>query len=108
MRYVRCNLYTGHARHNEFRGNDSFGLSDILRSGEHDSAAKVTASRHNAIPEEKLSVQVADIYRVHVDDMDVLESGKSEVGQDLTSKTTSTNDKNLATVSQKALDLITA
>lgn len=31
-------------------------------------------------PKEKLSIQVADIYGIHVDDMNVLETRKREIG----------------------------
>ena len=34
-------------------------------------------------PEEELPVQVANVDRVHVDDMDVLETGKRKVRKDL-------------------------
>lgn len=41
---------------------------------------------HNCnIPEEKLTVKVADVNCIHVDDMDVLEPSKSKIGQYLAS-----------------------
>jgi hypothetical protein len=37
------------------------------------------ASERGEIPEQELAVQVADVDRVHVDDMDILESRKSQI-----------------------------
>ena len=37
------------------------------------------------IPKEELAVEVADIYCVHVDNVNVLEAGEREVGQDFAS-----------------------
>jgi hypothetical protein len=48
--------------------------------------------RTNSAPEQELSVQVTDVDGVHVNNVDVLEPSKSEIGQDLTSETTSAND----------------
>ena len=56
-------------------------------------------------PKEKLPVQIANVDSVHVDYMDVLEPGQGQVGQDLTTKTTRTNDKNFGLISQEILHL---
>ena len=58
-----------------------------------------------SVPEEKLSVQVTDVYSVHVDHMDVLEPGECKVREDLAPKTASTNDQDLTVIPQEVLDL---
>lgn len=59
-------------------------------------------------PEEELSVEVADIDRVHVNDVNVLEASQSEVGENLTTKATSADDKDLRLVTQEVLHLQSA
>lgn len=61
------------------------------------------AAQH--IPEEELSVKIADVYGIHVDDMNILEPGKCQVGEDLAAKAPSTDDQDLALVAQELLDL---
>lgn len=57
-------------------------------------------------PEKKLSVKVANIDSVHVDNMDVLETGQREVRKNFASKAASTYDEDLALVSQEVFDLV--
>jgi hypothetical protein len=45
-------------------------------------------------PEEELSVEVADINCVHIDNMNIFESKQGQILQNLTSKSTSSNYKN--------------
>jgi len=51
------------------------------------------------LPEQKLAVQVTDINSIHVDYMNIFESSKRQIGQDLTSKTTSADDQDLGLIS---------
>ena len=60
-----------------------------------------THARHrpNAyVPEEELPIEVAVVYRVHVDDMDVLEPREREVLQELAAEPSSTDDEYAALV----------
>lgn len=57
------------------------------------------------LPEEKLSVQVTDVDRVHVDDMNVFEPGEGEIRENLAAQPSGPDDKNLAAISQKIFDL---
>lgn len=56
----------------------SFGLGKGKQN--HDS----TRRRHEALPEEELTIKIADIDGVHVDDMDVLEASEGEIREDFT------------------------
>jgi hypothetical protein len=47
-------------------------------------------------PEQKLTVEVAEIDGVHVNHINVFEARKREILEDFTSKTTSSNDEDLA------------
>ena len=60
------------------------------------------------IPEQELSVQVTNVDRVHVDDMNVFKARQCKVCKNLTAQAARANDQNLALVAQKALDLKTA
>lgn len=64
------------------------------------------ASAHNA-PEQELSIQVADIYGVHIDNMDILEPRQGEVGEDFASQTSSPDDKDLALIPKERFYLWT-
>ena len=59
-------------------------------------------------PEQELSVQIADVYGVHVDNMDILEPRQSKVREDLTSQTSGTNDQDLALAPKECFDLDTS
>lgn len=56
-------------------------------------------------PEEKLSIEVTDVNSIHVDYMDVFESGQGKVGEDLTAKTAGANYKDLGLIAQEVFDL---
>ena len=43
--------------------------------------------------EKELTIEVAEIYRVEVDDVDLTEAGERKVFQKLTSNTTGTNEQ---------------
>jgi hypothetical protein len=58
------------------------------------------------IPEEKLTIKIADVDSVHVDEMDVLEPSQSKIGEYLASQTTCADDKNFALVPQEVLHLL--
>ena len=47
------------------------------------------------IPEQELTVEVAEIDGVHIDHIDVLEARKRQILQDFTSKTTGSDHKDL-------------
>jgi hypothetical protein len=49
-------------------------------------------------PKEKLSIEIADVDRIHVYDMYVLESRKSQIGKDFTPQATRADDEDLALV----------
>ena len=51
------------------------------------------------LPEQKLSVQVTDINSIHVDYMNIFKSRQRQIGQDLTSETTSADDQDLGLIS---------
>jgi hypothetical protein len=51
------------------------------------------------LPEQELAVQVTDINSIHVDYMNIFESSKCQIGQDLTSETTSADDQDLGLIS---------
>jgi hypothetical protein len=56
-------------------------------------------------PEEKLSVKIAYINCIHVNDMDILEAGKGQIGEDLTSKSSCSDYQDSRGFSEKFLDL---
>lgn len=57
------------------------------------------------VPEQELTVQIADVDGVHVDNMDILESGKSQIGQNLAPQSTSANDKDFDPLTKPFLGL---
>jgi hypothetical protein len=75
----------------------SFCLSRQVRNAEKRRAKRV--------PEEELAVEIADINGVHVDDMNILEAGQSQVGKNLAAETTSANDEYLCLIPEKVFDL---
>ena len=50
------------------------------------------------VPKEKLSIEIAEVDRIHVYDMYVLESRKCQVGKDFAPQTSCADDENLALV----------
>lgn len=58
-----------------------------------------------AAPKQELSIKITDINRIHVDDMNILESGEREVRQDFAPQAAGANDEDLALVAQKVLHL---
>jgi len=57
------------------------------------------------LPEQELTVEVGNIDGIHVNNMDVLEARQGQVGQNLATESTSSNDKDLDLISEKVLDL---
>ena len=57
------------------------------------------------LPEEKLSIQVADVDGVHVDQVNVLEAHEGQVLQKLASQTSGPDDKDLAWLPQEVKHL---
>ncbi|RUP50504.1 hypothetical protein BC936DRAFT_138840 [Jimgerdemannia flammicorona] len=51
-------------------------------------------------PEQKLSIEITDVDGVHVDHVDVTEAREGEVLKDLTAKTASSDDEDLAGVQE--------
>ena len=72
---VRCDLDTLHTPLDEPRRNLRLGLADVC------------------LPEQELSVEVRNVDRVHVDDVDVLESRERKVLEDLTAQAAGSNDQ---------------
>ena len=66
---------------------------------------QVESRTMDPIPEQELSVQVTNVDRVHVDDMDILEAHERQVRQNFASQSTRANDQNLALLSQETLHL---
>jgi hypothetical protein len=60
---------------------------------------------HQDAPKEKLPIEIADIDRIHVYDVYVLETRECQVGEYFTPKPTRADDEDLALVSQEVLDL---
>lgn len=52
-------------------------------------------------PKEKLTVKVAYINSVHVNDVNVLESREREIGKNLAAKSAGTNDEDLTFISEE-------
>lgn len=52
-----------------------------------------------------MSVQITDVDCVHVDDMDVLETSQGEIGEDLASEASRTDDENFALIAEELFDL---
>lgn len=50
------------------------------------------------VPEKELPVQITDVNGIHVNDMDVLEPWQCEIGENLTTKATCTDDEDFAFV----------
>ena len=69
--HLRCNLHTRHALHDELGSYSGLGLSNILWPAIQ-SMTYPKAALSGCIPEQELSVQVTNVDRVHVDDMDIL------------------------------------
>ena len=65
----------------------------------------VNAVRWPNTPEQELPIQVADVYRVHVNDVNVLEARQGEVGENLASETPCTDDEDFGLIPQEVLDL---
>lgn len=61
--------------------------------------------RTQGSPKQKLAIQIADVDRVHINDMDVLEARQREVREDLASKAACADDEDLRLVAQEVLDL---
>ena len=77
----------------------SFGLTRDIRI---DSFQK---TKQPIIPEEKLSVEIAYINCIHVNDMNILEASKGQISQDLTSKSSCSDYQDSRGFSEKFLDL---
>ena len=69
----------------------SFGL-------QIESARYVPIIKLWGVPEQELSIEIADIDRVHVNNMDILEPRKREIGENLTAETTGPNNQDFALV----------
>lgn len=50
------------------------------------------AWNYYCVPEQELSVEITNIYCVHVDDMDIFEASERQIGQNLTTKASSPDD----------------
>lgn len=101
--HIRRDLDPGDAVHDKLCSHIGFGVTDVFLSG-HTSGREAQGCKSHS-PEEKLAVQVADIDRVHVYYMYVLETGQSEIGQDLAAEPTGADHENLAFVPQKVFHL---
>ena len=55
-----------------------------------------------------MTVEIADIDRVHVDNMNILESSQGKVGEDLAAKTSRAYDKHLTLVAKEVFNLESA
>lgn len=58
-----------------------------------------------SLAEEELAVEVGNVDRVHVDDVNVAKTSEGEILQDLASQSASSDDKHLALVTQELLGL---
>lgn len=58
------------------------------------------------MPKEKLSIQVADIYSVHVDDVNVFEPSQCQVGQNLATKASSSDHQDFCFIAQEIFNLM--
>ena len=71
--HARSDLYTRDPLHDEFRSHNCFGFADILLP------ARTLDYRFGRLlnnrPKEELAVEIADVDRIHVYDMNVLEAG---------------------------------
>ena len=72
----------------------------------HDSDDRVRETRYT--PKKKLPIQVTNIDGVHVDHMNILETGQGEICKDFTTQTARSDDKDFALIAEKSLDLIVA
>lgn len=58
------------------------------------------------LPEQELPIQIANVDRIHINDMNIFKSRESQIGKNLASQTTSPDAQNLALASQKTFDLM--
>lgn len=56
-------------------------------------------------PEQKLTIEVADIDGVHINDVNILEPCQREVGQNLATQPASADDQDFALVPKEIFDL---
>ena len=101
---ARCYFDSRNAGHDKVCSNNCFRLSYVLGSASY-TLVTTGFRRYDNSPEEELSVQITNVDRVHVDDMNVLEPRQGEVGEDLTSQTTCADNKDFALVPKKVFDL---
>lgn len=78
-----------------------FPTSLVLKS----TGKRSTGVPARCLPEKKLPIEVADIYGIHVNDVNVLEAGEREVGKDLASQSSSANHEDLALIPEEFLNL---
>ncbi len=101
--HIRSDLDPGDAVHDKLCSHICFGMPYVFLPSHTSGTGEQKWQLHS--PEEELAVQVADIDRVHVYYMDVLEAGQSKIGQDLASKPAGTDHENLALVPQEVFHL---
>jgi hypothetical protein len=56
-------------------------------------------------PKKKLPIKITDVDCVHVNNVNILESCQGQIGENFTSQTTCTNNKDFALIPQEVLDL---
>lgn len=101
---ARCDLDARNPLHDKLGRDSCLGLTDVLLSFKASQGHRQKRIAED-VPKQELTVKIADVDGVHIDDMDILEASESKVSEDLTAETTSADDKYLRLVSEKVLDL---
>jgi len=106
---VRSNNNPWHSVHDELRRDRRFWFPNILGPTKKTSPGERqfpnTGTR--GAPEQELSVQIADVNGVHIDNVDVFEPRQSEVREDFASQTSGPYHQGLALIPKERFDLET-